>query len=233
MADDNKPMKYMRYAIGEIVLVVIGILIALQINNWNEERKDNNNKKVFKQALIEDLKKDTAHLNIHIKNAEIFIKNFKETTVKLEKSDVTIDTVIKLYTIRGIPQMGLEPPNKTTFESLMQTGNIKVFNEDEIERLMAFYDEIKLRYFLVEYGYNYSWEKSQELSDMFGFLSKKEKDSPVYIMLRENMNESEFVRMYDLALYRFLGASRNGKRRSEQLLIMTNELINTLSDSHD
>jgi len=31
MADDNKPLKYMRYAIGEIVLVVIGILIALQI----------------------------------------------------------------------------------------------------------------------------------------------------------------------------------------------------------
>ena len=39
MADDNKPIKYMRYAIGEIVLVVIGILIALQINTWNEERK--------------------------------------------------------------------------------------------------------------------------------------------------------------------------------------------------
>ena len=50
MADDNKPVKpawpagrYMRYAIGEIVLVVIGILIALQINNWNETRKINNN----------------------------------------------------------------------------------------------------------------------------------------------------------------------------------------------
>ena len=39
MADDNKPMMYMRYAIGEIVLVVIGILIALQINNWNSEQK--------------------------------------------------------------------------------------------------------------------------------------------------------------------------------------------------
>ena len=38
LADENKPLKYMRYAIGEIVLVVIGILIALQINNWNEER---------------------------------------------------------------------------------------------------------------------------------------------------------------------------------------------------
>jgi hypothetical protein len=39
MADDNRPIKYVRYALGEIVLVVIGILIALQINTWNEERK--------------------------------------------------------------------------------------------------------------------------------------------------------------------------------------------------
>ena len=39
MADDNKPLKYMRYAIGEIVLIVIGILIALSINNWNENKK--------------------------------------------------------------------------------------------------------------------------------------------------------------------------------------------------
>ena len=39
MADDNKPIKYMRYAIGEIILVVIGILIALSINNWNQEKK--------------------------------------------------------------------------------------------------------------------------------------------------------------------------------------------------
>jgi hypothetical protein len=38
LADDNKPLKYMRYAVGEIVLVVVGILIALQINNWNEDR---------------------------------------------------------------------------------------------------------------------------------------------------------------------------------------------------
>lgn len=39
MSDENKPLRYVKYAIGEIVLVVIGILIALQINNWNEDRK--------------------------------------------------------------------------------------------------------------------------------------------------------------------------------------------------
>ena len=40
LASDNKPIKYLRYAIGEIVLVVIGILIAIQINNLNEDRKN-------------------------------------------------------------------------------------------------------------------------------------------------------------------------------------------------
>jgi len=40
LLSDGKTGKYLKYAIGEIVLVVIGILIALQINNWNENRKD-------------------------------------------------------------------------------------------------------------------------------------------------------------------------------------------------
>lgn len=50
MADDNRPLKYARYALGEIVLVVIGILIALQINTWNEQRKE---REKFDQLLIE------------------------------------------------------------------------------------------------------------------------------------------------------------------------------------
>ena len=51
LADDNKPLKYARYAIGEIVLVVIGILIALSINNWNEQRKNNNLEREFNTDL--------------------------------------------------------------------------------------------------------------------------------------------------------------------------------------
>ncbi len=50
MADDNKPMQYMRYAIGEILLVVIGILIALSINNWNQDRIE---RKIEKRLLVE------------------------------------------------------------------------------------------------------------------------------------------------------------------------------------
>ena len=51
-------MKYLRYAIGEIVLVVIGILIALQINNWNEQRKDRIIEKQILDEMLISLKSD-------------------------------------------------------------------------------------------------------------------------------------------------------------------------------
>lgn len=51
---ENKPAKYLKYAVGEVLLVMIGILLALQVNNWNEGRK------VDQQGLklIENLKSD-------------------------------------------------------------------------------------------------------------------------------------------------------------------------------
>ena len=54
LMEKNKTGRYFKYAIGEIVLVVIGILIALQINNWNEDRKSAN----LEEAILIDLKQD-------------------------------------------------------------------------------------------------------------------------------------------------------------------------------
>src|SRR5210317_1501904 len=56
LADNNKPLKYMRYAIGEIFLVVIGILLALQINNWNQNRLNSNEEQRILMAITEELK---------------------------------------------------------------------------------------------------------------------------------------------------------------------------------
>ncbi|WP_235299469.1 DUF6090 family protein [Portibacter marinus] len=55
---ETKFSKYLLYAIGEIVLVVIGILIALQINNWNEKRKIRKNEIIILEQLNEDLSKN-------------------------------------------------------------------------------------------------------------------------------------------------------------------------------
>ena len=67
LADDNKPIKYLRYAVGEIILVVIGILIALQINNWNEGRKEKINQRSVLSNLLQDLKSDSVSYSINLK----------------------------------------------------------------------------------------------------------------------------------------------------------------------
>ena len=62
LAAQNNMAKYLRYAIGEIVLVMVGILLALQVNNWNQERKNNSLRKSYIENLIADLKKDIENL---------------------------------------------------------------------------------------------------------------------------------------------------------------------------
>jgi hypothetical protein len=63
MADDNKPIQYARYAMGEIVLVVIGILIALQVNNWNEKQKQNAEFEIVLEQFYNAVKNDTEIFN--------------------------------------------------------------------------------------------------------------------------------------------------------------------------
>jgi hypothetical protein len=63
IAEENL-RKYAFYAIGEILLVVIGILIALQVNTWNETRKDNIKQKALLVNFVEDLKVDSTRISV-------------------------------------------------------------------------------------------------------------------------------------------------------------------------
>jgi len=56
----SKPRLYLRYALGEVLLVSVGILIALEVNNWNEERIEQRQIREYAQALISDLERDIA-----------------------------------------------------------------------------------------------------------------------------------------------------------------------------
>ncbi|MCB9192615.1 MAG: hypothetical protein H6602_13210 [Flavobacteriales bacterium] len=57
---ENKFTKYLAYALGEIILVVIGILIALAINNWNEGRKIEAKQKELLAGIVKELTQDIA-----------------------------------------------------------------------------------------------------------------------------------------------------------------------------
>jgi hypothetical protein len=75
---ENKTGKYFKYAIGEIILVVIGILIALQINNWNENRKNSINEKALLANTINDLDADKKRFTNNQKEADTILKVYKK-----------------------------------------------------------------------------------------------------------------------------------------------------------
>jgi len=94
MADDNKPIKYLRYAIGEIILVVIGILIALQINNWNEEKKSIQKGREILADIRENVEYNTIRFQKDIEitrevinSIDIILKNITDTKVYNDSLD--------------------------------------------------------------------------------------------------------------------------------------------------
>jgi len=63
---ENRFTHYIFYALGEIILVVIGILIALQVNNWNENRKIKQQAEIYRQRLVDDLNSDIKFIRVRI-----------------------------------------------------------------------------------------------------------------------------------------------------------------------
>ncbi len=94
--EKNKTGKYLKYAFGEIILVVIGILIALSLNNWNENRKNKSLLKTYTTSLIKDLEKDTLILNQTSDWVENDIKLTKNLIRRLSSPTANYDTLISI-----------------------------------------------------------------------------------------------------------------------------------------
>ena len=127
---ENKTGKYFKYAIGEIMLVVIGILIALQINNWNTERQNENIRTSFLKKLDAELDYNTNRLDTLYSK----LNDIKEQNIKL------YDTLLI-----GIKQHNVEPYLKhlgfnasrlnlssSTFEQMKNTGNLHTLKSDTL-----------------------------------------------------------------------------------------------------
>ena len=78
LLSENKFSKYLIYAIGEIVLVVIGILIALQINNWNEHKKLKKEYISDLKAIKENLEKDALTIIANLNNGNRIVQEFQK-----------------------------------------------------------------------------------------------------------------------------------------------------------
>ena len=96
---ENKTGKYFKYAIGEIILVVIGILIALGINNWNENRKNHQAEKVVLNNLYENMTIDSIQFDYY-KNQYNQIENLHLQLYKIGLKNEIIDSISEPALIR-------------------------------------------------------------------------------------------------------------------------------------
>ena len=94
---ENKTSKYFKYAFGEIILVVVGILIALQINNWNENRKTNAENQIILNNLHEEFSENLIELDSSVvktnslsRNLEILLKKLIEQNNEITQDEFDV-----------------------------------------------------------------------------------------------------------------------------------------------
>ena len=132
LMETGKTSKYIKYAIGEIILVVIGILIALQINNWNEQRKKNSNE----QAILKRLEKE-------------FISNREQLLDKIEFRNTLIESCKQLLDYFDKPENAtrdsilvylstIQPPTFDPIQNdLVSSGTIEILKDEELKQLLV------------------------------------------------------------------------------------------------
>lgn len=139
--EEIKTSKYLRYAIGEIALVVVGILIALSIDNWNENRKERIQLEGYLKTIEKNIKSDTVEINFmqrrYVRYNE-FAMDFMEMVFQNEVDEEVIGNALNLlaerYTI--IDQSG--------FESLKSSGAIKDLQGTALEdALFGYYNALE------------------------------------------------------------------------------------------
>ena len=138
MLTENKFSKYFIYAIGEIILVVIGILIALQINNWNEKRKDQHELINILQNIAADMRVDAINVRDNLEYAKEENKRIKSFLNIKDYSGFTRDSLQKSLQVYSNMYIW----RTSGFDNLKNSG-ITEYGEYEkvVKRIKDYYDQ--------------------------------------------------------------------------------------------
>jgi len=146
LADDNKPIKYLRYAIGEIVLVVIGILIALSINGWNDKKKNTESELIYYCRILEDFELDKQLIHELKDKANYRIDSSKKILLDLDSGKKDKHYILNQFILATRSEV-YEPRN-VTFKDLISSGNLKLLNDIALKNsLIQYYSELENKQF--------------------------------------------------------------------------------------
>ncbi len=192
---ENKTSKYFKYAIGEIVLVVIGILIALQINNANQERIEKNALEGYLKSIANNVESDLRKVEtINSKRISLLPKITSVKTVLnpryidrwiTQNRSETIDYIaynienvsLASQTIKSIWDLDYLNANLSGFESLKNSGYLSKLQGKDIENLLLNYYNLINEITIEENNYNASLLNSSkeflkvDLPGRYGFFN--------------------------------------------------------------
>ncbi|MGB5460830.1 MAG: DUF6090 family protein [Eudoraea sp.] len=138
LMEKNKTGKYIKYAFGEILLVVIGILIALQINNWNEDRKE----RIIEQEIYENLLTDINVDRITLKERMTLAMNETKALHNLVHNAYNIQKTTEEY-INLLSPVLWNADNfilqDKTFDELVSSGKLGVIKEKSLKNKILDY----------------------------------------------------------------------------------------------
>ena len=137
---ENKTGKYFKYAIGEIVLVVIGILLALSINNWNEDRKDKILEQNYLLKIHEEFKSNKEQFDHIISMHRQSYKSGNWIIENYNKPDINIDTLRKHLLVFRFSYT--YNPSKSSIDAIINSGKLGIIRDNELSSKLIEWPEL-------------------------------------------------------------------------------------------
>ena len=164
--ETGKTMRYFKYAIGEILLVMVGILLALQVNNWNEQRKQNKLELNYLLALkdefqynLKDLERVIALNDRNMENAQKLAKYTGPGAPKITDVDFS-KLIFKVLTTEVQYR-----PGSGVINEIINSGKLSIFRNQELKKALASLDGI-----LLKVRFQEKEEHGKERNDLISML---------------------------------------------------------------
>jgi len=141
---ENKFGKYLLYAIGEIILVVIGILIALQINNWNQQRIEGEKEKVYLKNIKRDLQYQLNLIDLQLEFENKYLDNIQPILDLFNQADEFVLDIKVLQNLSVVTERKTFVRTDPTFTDLISSGNIDILKDlDFKDKLIMYYQNVE------------------------------------------------------------------------------------------
>ncbi|MFD1314654.1 DUF6090 family protein [Namhaeicola litoreus] len=199
--------RYLTYALGEILLVVIGILIALQVNNWNEGRKQRLEEVKYFSNLINDLQADDERLN-----NMIFLSEAKVKAAQDVYKGASLDSIGSLYdfstNMMSLIFVDEFRPNDNTYEEMKSSGNFSMIRNDDLKlklmNLRKTYIQLAAAHEHMRFDFNIFLEDFEKYVDWGKYYNLKKSNIPkldfvfdnLYIESHKDIMEKEVHTLY-------------------------------------